>query len=358
MRKLVRLQMLRAIAASLVIADHAMGRITVQGPEHLADQSLRWCFGWVGVAVFFVTSGLILYRTAENSFGSTNAALNFAKRRVLRIVPMYWLVTAVHIPLDIIKGEAPTFTEIWKSLFFFPYNSDGASVIRPIIGQGWTLDYEMFFYLIFAACLVLPRRFGLTVFFATFIGLVAIGAALRPLIPYADPITPLTFWTDPIILLFAAGTALGYFETKADRWHTLKGAVPISCLILIGGAVFFAGSGAVFPMQLPWQIGLGLMSIAAVYLCTSTRAARPSRIGTMLEKAGDASYSTYLIHVLLIPVIFPIWSKLPGALHVPIVFILAVVIAANLAGYVVYFYVERPMSSYFKKLLDRRPSPQ
>ena len=91
MRKLHKLQVLRAIAALLVVADHSLTVIAGHGLDPKTATAFSWYLGEQGVAIFFVISGFIMVRSNWSAFARPGAAVEFALRRVLRIAPIYWL---------------------------------------------------------------------------------------------------------------------------------------------------------------------------------------------------------------------------------------------------------------------------
>jgi exopolysaccharide production protein ExoZ len=94
MRKLAALQVLRGIAASLVVVDHSILR-HVEWADYPPIVKIAAPYsGTLGVAVFFVISGFIMMHTAGDQFGKTGAALAFLRKRIMRIVPLYWAATA------------------------------------------------------------------------------------------------------------------------------------------------------------------------------------------------------------------------------------------------------------------------
>ncbi|WP_421736131.1 acyltransferase family protein [Caulobacter sp.] len=356
MRRLPHLQALRAIAASLVVADHALTALATRGLVGAPAQQAGYFLGWAGVAAFLAISGLIMIRTSAHRFGRPGAALDFAWRRIIRIVPLYWLATAVYFILKSKLGEHYSVAEILKSLLFWPYANPGDVVMRPIVGQGWTLNLEVFFYALFAISLTMPRRLGLPVILASLPALVLAGLAVRPLVPYADPLTPAAFLTDPIMLFFTCGMLLGLVErTISDRirfdWPlaTAIGALGLS-------AAAFVILDLRFPLQIVWQLALGVFCVGAVAAATLTDRDASWWPQKALVVAGDASFSTYLFHPLAITALnmLPV-AGLPRAVHVG-GFVVAALIGGNLLGFLVYRLVERPMTEGLRKFTLRPAS--
>jgi exopolysaccharide production protein ExoZ len=280
--KLYFLQAMRGIAAGLVVTDHAlleMSHNQLGNPiTHIA-----WILGNAGVYIFFVISGFIMVHICWESFGRKAAATNFLRRRVIRIVPLYWFATiaalAYHRLWSAPGGDAE-WSELMYSLAFIPYSHDEGSW-SPILQQGWTLNYEMMFYVIFAIGLSFPRRFALAAVAATLGALVIFG----PLIPNDT----VTYLASPIVLWFLLGMAL------ATLWHWWGFEEP-------------------------------------EWVARSVR---------FLEPLGDASYSTYLAHGLILTMVLRAWTI---AFGLPSIWIVPISIAAaSAAGWVIYVSIERPI---------------
>ena len=107
--------------------------------------------------------------------------LQFMTNRIVRIVPLYWLITlavaamAFTVP-SLFRGVVLTPELVVKSLLFIPHYYPGMPTrVWPLLLPGWTLNYEMVFYLVFAIALLLPRRLMIPVIAALFTAVVASG---------------------------------------------------------------------------------------------------------------------------------------------------------------------------------------
>ena len=107
--------------------------------------------GQAGVDVFFVISGFIMWMVTAEPVGPAQ----FLWHRVVRIVPLYWIATLI-----MAAHRSSSVSDTVNSLLFWPYR-DANDELWPVLVQGWTLNFEMFFYLLFAAALIIPRRFQL-----------------------------------------------------------------------------------------------------------------------------------------------------------------------------------------------------
>jgi exopolysaccharide production protein ExoZ len=94
--------------------------------------------------------------TPQNGFGHLSSSISFAGRRIVRIVPTYWVATflAVILYASLPLSRHPSISELLKSLIFIPYSTDPTADMQPVLAQGWTLNYEMFFYALFAIALI------------------------------------------------------------------------------------------------------------------------------------------------------------------------------------------------------------
>ena len=144
-REVFVVQVLRAVAAILVVLHHA-------------DQQ-TFSFGTIGVDAFFVVSGFVMVISTVRLRFQDRAAWTFLRKRIIRIVPLYWIFTMAQLARDHIVGIHHTGLELVTSLLFIPYRGDRplGLIYMPICGVGWSLNYEAFFYIAFAVCLSLRK---------------------------------------------------------------------------------------------------------------------------------------------------------------------------------------------------------
>ncbi len=339
MRKLTALQVMRGIAASLVVVDHSILRHVEWADYPLIMKVAAPYSGTLGVAVFFVISGFIMMHTAGNQFGKNGASLTFLRKRIVRIVPLYWAATALEVALRLRKGGVIDPQALLASLFFIPVPVAPGDYMRPLLGVGWTLNYEMFFYCIFAATLHFRRKVGLILLFSTLAGLVAIGAMYKPLGDTSAPHTVLTFWTDPIILLFAAGVAIGLLEESLRGTASSVHSIPIAAVMLLIWATVFLWIVGSYPVPLAWQLGGWAVCILSVGLCVFEKPVQTNlawRAGTHL---GDVSYALYLFHFFAIVAAEKVWWLLLGR-DPSILFVAAAYFSSVAAAYAIHHLFE------------------
>lgn len=289
-------QILRAVAALMVAALHIQHDAALlamrTGEGFFVSNALPWM---AGVDIFFVISGFIMVHAARGSFAQPGATRVFLARRVARIVPIYWLATTLLLGVSIVlpgalNSTAPGWNEIVASYLFVPFQrADG--LVQPVFSLGWTLNYEMFFYVLFGLCLALPRRLAVATAAFILIGLVTVGALVTlPTVP--------AFWSRPIVLEFALGMAIGLARAEGLRLH---GTIRLA-LAGLGAALLAADFGdgggqtgwtSVFAYGLPAACLVAACGLGGAERDGSASGPVPARVAVAV---GDASYALYLLH--------------------------------------------------------------
>jgi peptidoglycan/LPS O-acetylase OafA/YrhL len=353
--KLDTIQYLRGIAALSVVVAHCLihaavldGRGDLEGPARSVVD------GAFGVFVFFVISGFIMVHVS-GVFGSAPAAGQFLGRRFLRIAPLYWVCTLLMLVLMVVDDGTAVidFGKLLMSFAFIPYDF-ADDRFRPVLMVGWTLNYEMFFYALFAIALFLKKRLAIVFLVLSFLGLVIFGGLFPP------QSSVLAAWTRPIILLFLSGALIGFAWARWNAiWPSLPPAAGLSAIAVVVLAQLIAynlaiGAGA---SDLTWRPFDWTAAIALVLIGLSTRPLQRSNPASKsLIMLGDSSYSLYLSHPLTIAVLAGVWNRLPFA---PPTWVFAVVAVPTciVGGWVVYRLVEQPLARWIKMPTARRLEP-
>jgi exopolysaccharide production protein ExoZ len=342
-RAIFNIQVLRGVASIFVVFFHLSGFLT---PFALRPVGLG------GVDLFFVISGFIMvYATRGRAVGP----VAFMKSRVARIVPLYWLVTfvaygvAVALP-SLVHGTTGDPIQLVKSLFFIPFLKNGG-MIHPVLFVGWTLNYEMFFYTIFALGLFFRRPWmGVASTCAALGGLVLWGYLTKPTETIAH------FLTDPIMIEFAFGMLIALFfdAPPSAVGRTPKGLAAVS---VAAGLVFVATSSSYLPSAprlLASGVPAGVIVAGAVLLEKWGVVARLP----FLLILGDASYSIYLTHMFVVNLFAKVEDRLSMNPYLSLGFLVITFAVACLVGIFVYRVVERPLSSAARRLLGREAPGQ
>jgi len=330
-------QGLRAAAALMVVVAHVAPSFVI---------------GQAGVDIFFVISGFIMVYASERAFGQPGASSLFISRRLIRIVPLYWATTAVLLVEMLWKYRGlaaahDSVAYVVASFLFVPYPGPDGTV-SPLHGVGWTLNYEMFFYAIFAAAL----RFRAHLAAALVIGLLAVVAALHIAMP--DLPVQLHFWSDPIILEFALGVAIATLLRSTGDWPR-----PIGPLLLLASCGWFGWLAVHASGGAPRLVEWGFPAALAVLGAATMRELADGKPRRLLLFAGDASYALYLTHTLTLATLarlFPgAWPE--HAARSPleaIILVGATVVVAALA----YVLVDAPVTKNLQRRLKLRARPR
>jgi exopolysaccharide production protein ExoZ len=283
-------QGLRAAAAFAVAFVHVANDAITAGRDPdgwiaAVSRTMPWA---TGVDIFFVISGFVIVHASANLFAQPGGANTFLRRRLARIVPLYWVLTTLFLAIALvqrsaIRGETGGAFYLVASYLFFPWpRPDG--LMEPALGLGWTLNYEMFFYLTLTPFLLLPRTRAVCGSAASLCLLVA----ASQIIGFTAP--PLRFWSDPIILEFVLGMAIAL---AVARGLTLPVWLRLTITAAAIALLHAQADAALISRPLSFGLPGALLVIAAV------SARRPDRMGAtkrLLVRLGDASYAMYLFH--------------------------------------------------------------
>jgi exopolysaccharide production protein ExoZ len=340
---LYNVQALRFLAASAIVLSHAADLLIPHNRENAWIWSVPW---YAGVDVFFVISGFIMAIVAGDAFGVPGAATHFLKRRIIRIVPPYWFFTSATVVAVLalggrIGGTTVTLPQLITSYGFIPWpRADGK--LNPILSQGWTLNYEAFFYAAFAIAL-LARRGKLALCIA-FAGL----AAIHAFVP--SEWFALKFWSNPIFLEFVAGIGLAKLYRSGFKLPRAGSAACVAAAIL---AFLVSRNPGFDPFDRFIHIG-----IPAILLCASLMLApEPRQIGPVrgwVLRGGDASYTIYLAHYMIVHAVLILWTK--GGIPLPWFGVAFAFICSVLLSIIFFQLVERPVTDRLQRLFGQRRS--
>lgn len=331
------IQVLRGIAAMMVVTYHAIGLL-----ESRSGRTLDFHHGVLssGVDLFFVISGFIMVFVVHTRH---QAPLDFLYNRLCRIAPLYWfytlliLIIALTFP-SLLKGTEIDFTHVVQSFLFIPaYHPAQKDMLWPLLIPGWTLNFEMFFYIIFGALLAVKSS-GLRIVFLTIAltSLVFYGLVTEPTGPRWEA------YTSPLLLEFLAGALVGDAYVRGQR-ITRYGAW---ICITLGLCLFAVDAGGVIWTEARaarWGLPSVLVFIGALGLESS----RPTN--KVLKQLGDASYSIYLSQVFTIGFFGFIWLRIGnGSLLFDTAIFLLAIFTSAVIGIISHQLIERPINELIK----------
>ena len=301
--KIEVIQVIRGIAAISVVFYHCKVSLTTSDSF---KESLDWLFnsGAAGVDVFFVLSGFVMvYSTENNTDEKKIISINFLLRRVIRIWPIYLFLSLLYLMIQHYLGEVKNEINlklIVKSVLFLPTASDDPPHYGyPLLSVGWSLNYEMYFYCIFALSL-LWKKYRYWFFFSFFIAslflfpwIIKNTYSFNPNAGVYFENTYLNFMTNPIIWEFAVGALIGIIYINKYLHQTIQrytpNWIPYAVLVFVVWQFvsgFRGGHGIT-----NWGISAILLIVVSVfYFDTKNYSQR-------LIFLGEISYSLYLVHL-------------------------------------------------------------
>ncbi|HEY4415420.1 MAG TPA: acyltransferase [Verrucomicrobiae bacterium] len=351
------LQVLRGVAATMVFFDHVclsemkeFGKI-ISLPHFLMS-------GDAGVDVFFVISGFIMLFITPQRIDSVRGWLEFIYRRLTRIFPPYWIVFVVMFAVWLRKPELfnnyyHNQMDVWRSFFLVPQS------FETLVGVGWTLIHELYFYFVFSALLIwgITGRISLLIiWFGTVL--------LVNLLGWTEKLEGqhvLQLISSPFSLEFQLGVLIALCYKK---FNALRFAPWLCALLAIGGIVAIYGIGHFIPYvgvypnnNHLFRVGYyGLAAFFTVFWVVQLdTAARTIKAPHWAVLCGDASYSFYLLHGPIVVALYKIFRSITPYPNfgIAICYDLLVIVAAFSVAILFHVKIERRLISFFHRLAVR-----
>lgn len=333
--KITNIQGLRAIAVLLVLFSHL---IRVE-EKYSADQILPAFLlnGISGVDLFFVISGFIMVLTTTGTHsGLPNASL-FLYKRASRIFPVYMFYTTLVLCVSIFKPSwvnSGAEYDLVSSYLLLP------SEFPPLLAVGWTLIHEMYFYYVFLILLLFSEKLLLPLLLLwaaiIFVSNMFFEAS-SPLIKLA--VSPLTYE-----FIGGAMIALLYQRWKPNlSFYGASLAIGLSFVVMFYIGQIYTASEGEQPSEMARVIIYGIPSLVILFFVTNIET-KGKVFPSWFTRIGDASYSTYLTHVLVLSVIGRGWSLLIiDSVWDNVVMIVILIGVCLVYGRLSYKYLEIPM---------------
>ncbi len=364
-QKLEALQALRAIAAGLVVLIHALYTYEEKiGP--VSDLWPKYDAATFGVKVFFCISGYIVFMSASSTPAGAASCSLFARRRIIRIVPMYWAATLIYVAKLSLQDNPPTALDIARSLFFVPYLDDSHHM-RPVLGAGWTLNFEMAFYAVLCASLLLKPQHRPTIVAGAIAGALALHWSGLVSPGFEPGATNWTLICDPVLLFFFVGVLTARLKVARRKPAMLLGpvggkpsaALLVLCAFLVPACVF--GLDWLGDQHSPARVLAEVLICGMLMLICSAsneHQARGGRLVRLLSVAGDGSYSTYLFHGFVMGPAARVLQPLHPEGISPWSFAAAMVVLCTLVGVLIHKFVEHPLQSWMNARWARPKTTQ
>jgi exopolysaccharide production protein ExoZ len=290
--KVLSIQVLRAAAAWMIVFHHYMQ--LGHNDKHSTIVGYFFInYGSFGIDIFFVVSGFVMFYTISQK----NPMIGeFLVARVLRVTPAYWVATIVLILAALLFRDQFSWTDwsaktLFLSMLYLPSENPSGIGTFPFLTVGWTLSLEMFFYLLLGLCLFFKGQWRFLV----------CGTLLLAL-PYLWPRDWVlaTILTNTMMKEFVLGICVGYGYLKWQRLRDWAQSKPVVMFVpLIAASVLVISTG------LPGSRALGATGVVAAGLCLENSLDRGAAgAPRFFMHLGDISYSTYLFHPIIIPLVF------------------------------------------------------
>jgi peptidoglycan/LPS O-acetylase OafA/YrhL len=315
--------------------------------------------GYIGVQIFFMISGFIMVHTTSSiKTHYLNGSFRFLLNRIVRIAPLYYISTFILIADDLNDGYLITHSaELIRSLLFIPSlnTTHGPDYGMPVLEVGWTLNYEMIFYLLFAVSIMAGKKrylllFSLFTLVAFFIPVLSKEGFTFNYQVWHDYSLPwLNIFTNPIWLHFVLGVVTGLTFPK------IKISKSVARYLL-------AGSSLLFLFYYTGMAGLQVNALNDLLFCgllftgflLNDFCNEGIRIPKFLVVLGDMSYTLYLFHPLTLAYFQFFCKKLDmqtftesAASFLPALIITLIVC------YFIYLFVEKPLNRKLKSFVSR-----
>lgn len=205
------LQALRGIAAFLVVWAHLKFAVNPLCAGVANYRLIHSAYGGIGVDLFFVISGYVICLTASKRHHQPQ---DFFLARIARVCPLYLVAFLPGLLYKCFaKWSSVTWASSWNGLFYLPI-FDRGDYSEPPVGVGWTLSFEMWFYVAFALLLFIYRPDKVAIVLPL---LFFIGAPLMTLFYHGSWYFP-RFLFHPFVLEFAFGCVIFHVQKWMTGW--------------------------------------------------------------------------------------------------------------------------------------------
>lgn len=325
-------QYMRAIAALMVVCTHTAWK----GEQYSTNPMYWFNIGGVGVDLFFIISGYIMCHTI---FNKKLNVVDFIKARLVRIIPLYWVLTSVALCVywvapDKVNSSGGS-TSVLYSFILFPTDS------KYLIQNGWTLSYEFYFYIIFSVGL----------FFAGFLRFLAPAVILLSLALFGYLVETggiyFNFLTNSLLIEFAMGIFIFNIHRAIVFNNSYSLILIIVSIVSLAYVNFFGGSGE---RVLDYGVPCFLFFLAMINFESKFSILKNNTASSIMAKIGDSSYSIYLIHPFVLTGSSIVLNKLGFSVY-GWFFVSLLIINSVLAGLCCHVFLEKPMTEFIRRLV-------
>ena len=345
------LQAARGVAALLVVVCHVSAFVGQEPALWHRYSIYLWLRGGaLGVQLFFVLSGIVIFTAHRDDLGRPSTAPSFYWKRFRRIYPLYWIFFLLTVLSHILTAnsrpdyQSDPFVLLSGVVLIHLFSSQTNMVVA------WTLFDEVLFYLVFSTLLIHKRIGAILLLFW-------MGASFFFFAPTGN-YWPATF--SPNHLLFGLGILvalrLGPPPQQAPlplQASTQTTSAPESRAVLYAKALFWIGVllfavcvilAGPFERGISIRLAAGVGAAALLFGAMALERQGRFAVPAWLVFLGEASYSIYLAHFMVISAVarlsYAHWRRLP----IPIgIWMILLFLCGTAAGIVTHIAIERPI---------------
>jgi exopolysaccharide production protein ExoZ len=334
------LQALRIYAAIPVILYHTNFRLPGIRP-----------IGVFGVHMFFLLSGYIMASICDTD------STAFVRRRLIRIIPLYWTLTLLLYSVawkfpHLMNATRALPTELFKSLFFVPFQKSNG-LYQPILFVGWTVNYEMFFYMMLSIAILINKRRAALIGASLMLGVMAVCSFFTATSSIAR------FYSDTVLLECILGL-ISYYAVRAASTRLTPAMKPallglaLSSLIVLPSIEEFGVLA-----HLPDILRYGPTSFVLICsVCLLALMGADFKAGVIVL-LGDASYVMYLTHPYIEEFLDRVVGRFLPIFHIdkPIGCLIAMAFVLPTSVFL-YLKVDKPILRYLSRVFSNTEPPQ
>ncbi len=338
----VSIQVLRGIAALLVVLLHLAGReAQFKTVPHILYPFSSELIGFFAVDTFFIISGFVMCTAHFNDFEIPGRIKLFLQKRFIRLFPFYWLTC---IPLLFVK-HLPVNSKLLCALALVPHYAGRINTVA------WTLAYELMFLVMFACCLRFSRK-SLPYLMGAWFACIILGNLVS--VPELKDLGYFKTFISPYNIDFLLGIGLSMLVHKT-RLLPFPPFLAFGVIMLLA-AIPLKQCGIWVPGPFDHIITIAIPSAFLAYGMLALEQQRDVRFPTPLVALGDASYSVYLVHYVLIDTFSTVWFQV-GSSNALIAWSLACASIIPSACVAVYYFIEKPLFTGLRNRIIKRSNP-
>lgn len=291
-KKIYGIQYCRAVAAIFVVLYHV--GTTAEAYNRQSIFSLLFNYGKYGVDFFFVISGFIIFNAHFEDIGVKGKSIIYIKKRFFRIYPIYFIILTIKVLIFLclsiqIPENQKSFGYFLNSYLLLPIENQ-----YPFLSVAWTLSFELTFYTYFLLAMKMQRR----TFFLLTLGWMLL------IIFYNINNLKYNFILNHLLNSYNIEFIIGVFASLIYREQKFlnTGLKLVAIIFLL--FLFLDKTDSDLLMRIVLGGCFGIIVLVSANFSKITKIPHSNFIDKTLQLIGNASYSIYLVHTLVITAIY------------------------------------------------------